>query len=196
MKNYLIVGLGNPGCLYKKTRHNIGFFLLDQISKKYSLNFVNKKFGLLSKFYYNNHLIFFLKPTTFINESGRSVKYWMKKKNVLLENILIISDDFYLHFGFIRFRGEGRSGGHNGLKSIEQEIKSLKYSRLRIGIRNKNFISNKKNYVLENWNTEEEKFLYLKSEKFIKMIFSFVLNGLQKTMNLFNGKIEKPCSLG
>ncbi|WP_185855497.1 aminoacyl-tRNA hydrolase [Blattabacterium cuenoti] len=191
MEKFLIVGLGNHGVIYKKTRHNLGFLVLDKISDKYSFFFKKKELGFISKFNYLNNIIFFLKPTTYVNNSGKSVKYWMIKKNIPIKNILIISDDIYLKFGLIRLRGKGSSGGHNGLKNIEEEIKNSSYARLRIGIKN-NFIDNNnkrnKDYVLENWKKEEFGILFYKLETSIKVIFSFVINGLQKTMNLFNGK--------
>ncbi|AWU43516.1 aminoacyl-tRNA hydrolase [Blattabacterium sp. (Cryptocercus kyebangensis)] len=186
MDRFLITGLGNPGKLYQKTRHNLGFFILDQISEKYFFSFSQKKLGSLSEFIFQEKQIFFLKPSTYVNESGLSVKYWMNKKKILLKNILIISDDIYLNFGNIRLRGKGGDGGHNGLKSIEKELKSSHYARLRFGI--KNDFSKKINYVLGIWNKNELKNILNRLEISINVIFSFTLNGLQKTMNLFNKK--------
>ncbi|WP_185876814.1 aminoacyl-tRNA hydrolase [Blattabacterium cuenoti] len=185
MNKFLITGLGNPGCLYEKTRHNFGFFILDQIAKKNLIFFIKKKLGFISEFTFSGKKIFLLKPSTFINNSGLSVKYWMIKKKVLLKNVLIISDDIYLNFGKFRLRGKGGNGGHNGLKSIEKEIGTSNYARLRFGIKN---FSNKRidSYVLENWKREEINSLFTKLDEGIKIIFSFVENGLQKTMNLFN----------
>ncbi|WP_185865005.1 aminoacyl-tRNA hydrolase [Blattabacterium cuenoti] len=180
---FLIVGLGNPGIIYKKTRHNFGFLILDQIANKYSLYFSEKKLGYISKLNYDNKFIFFLKPTTYVNFSGKSVKYWIIKEKILLKNVLILSDDIYLKFGIFRLRQKGGNGGHNGLKSIEKEIRTSNYARLRFGINNS---KNIKNHVLNNWKNEEINFLFSKSNISIKIIFSFVTKGLQKTMNLFN----------
>ncbi|WP_185869013.1 aminoacyl-tRNA hydrolase [Blattabacterium cuenoti] len=189
MEKYLITGLGNPGYLYKKTRHNLGFFILDQISKKYFLSFSKKKFGFISEFFLEKKLLFFLKPSTYVNNSGLSVKYWMIKEKILLKNILVISDDIYLNFGDFRLKGKGGSGGHNGLKSIEKEIGTSNYARLRFGIKN-NLKKKIDCYVLENWKNEEINCLFSKLDIGIKIVFSFIKNGLQKTMNLFNNNSQ------
>ncbi|WP_185878425.1 aminoacyl-tRNA hydrolase [Blattabacterium cuenoti] len=188
MKKFLITGLGNPGVLYQKTRHNLGFLILDKISEKYFLSFSIKKLGFISKFIYKEKLLFFLKPSTYVNESGKSVKYWMNKKKISLENILVISDDIYLNFGNIRLREKGGDGGHNGLKSIEKELGTSHYARMRFGIKNHFYQDNKIDYVLGNWKEEELKILFNRLEISVKIIFSFVLNGLQKTMDLFNNR--------
>ncbi|WP_185859296.1 aminoacyl-tRNA hydrolase [Blattabacterium cuenoti] len=185
MDKFLITGLGNPGYFYEKTRHNLGFLILDQIAKKHFLSFSKKKLGFISKFSYQKKLLFFLKPSTYVNHSGLSVKYWMMKEKIFLKNVLIISDDIYLNFGLFRLRGKGRSGGHNGLKSIEKEIGTSHYARLRFGIKN-HFKKKVDDYVLENWKNEEINFLFSKLDIGVKIVFSFVTNGLQKTMNLFN----------
>ncbi|AFJ91010.1 aminoacyl-tRNA hydrolase [Blattabacterium sp. (Blaberus giganteus)] len=188
IKKFLIIGLGNPGYLYKRTRHNLGFMILDQISNKYFFSFSKKKLGLISEFIYDDKLLFFLKPSTYINHSGIAVKYWMIKEKIILKNILIISDDIYLNFGDFRLKGKGGSGGHNGLKNIEKEIGTSHYARLRFGINKSHF--DKKSYVLENWKNEEIDFIFSRLDIGIKIIFSFVKNGLQKTMNMFNRTIK------
>ncbi|WP_185860697.1 aminoacyl-tRNA hydrolase [Blattabacterium cuenoti] len=186
IEKFLIIGLGNPGCLYKKTRHNLGFMILDQISKKYFFSFSKKKFGFIYKFIYNGKLLFFLKPTTYMNNSGISVKYWMIKEKILLKNILVISDDIYLNFGSFRLRKKGGSGGHNGLKNIEKEIGTSHYTRLRFGIKKNHFYKKVDSYVLGNWKKEEMNYLFSRLDIGIEIIFSFIINGLQKTMNMFN----------
>ncbi|BBA17499.1 aminoacyl-tRNA hydrolase [Blattabacterium cuenoti] len=186
MEKYLIIGLGNPGDLYKNTRHNLGFMVLDQISKKYCFSFCKKKLGFISQFIYHDRLLFFLKPYTYMNRSGEAVKYWMMKKKIILKNILIISDDFYLNFGNFRLKGKGGSGGHNGLKNIEKEIGTTHYARLRFGIKKNHFYQKKDSYVLKNWENEEINDLFSRLDVGIQIIFSFVINGLQKTMNIFN----------
>ncbi|WP_185852756.1 aminoacyl-tRNA hydrolase [Blattabacterium cuenoti] len=188
MKKFLITGLGNPGFLYQKTRHNLGFLILDKISEKYFLSFSINELGFISKLIYKEKLLFFLKPSTYVNESGKSVKYWMNKKKISLENILVISDDIYLNFGNIRLRGKGGNGGHNGLKSIEKELGTSHYARMRFGIKNHFYQDNKIDYVLGNWKEEELKILFNRLEISVEIIFSFVLNGLQKTMDLFNNR--------
>ncbi|WP_185873287.1 aminoacyl-tRNA hydrolase [Blattabacterium cuenoti] len=185
MTRFLIIGLGNPGINYNNTRHNIGFFILNKISKIYNILFKKEKFGYISKLKYNNKYILLLKPTTYMNNSGKSVLFWMKKKNILLENIIVISDDIYLKFGSVRIRKKGGSGGHNGLKSIEKEIKTSNYTRFKFGIGNNLEKFNNCNYVLENWKKEEIDFLNLKYNKIVKIIFSFIKNRLEDTINLF-----------
>ncbi|WP_238786131.1 aminoacyl-tRNA hydrolase [Blattabacterium cuenoti] len=184
----MIVGLGNPGYLYEKTRHNLGFIILDQMSKKYFFSFSKKKLGFISEFKYKNKLIFFLKPSTYMNHSGISIKYWMNKKKITLTNILVISDDIYLDFGNFRLRGQGGSGGHNGLKNVEKEIGTSYYARLRFGIKKNHYDFDKKkdSYVLGNWKNEEINDLFTKLDVGIKIILSFIENGLLKTMNMFN----------
>lgn len=186
MKKFLIIGLGNPGYTYKKTRHNIGFMILDEISKNHSFCFLKKKLGFISKFNYREKIIFFLKPSTYINNSGKSVKYWMIKEKILLENILVILDDIYLNLGTFRLKGKGGDGGHNGLKDIEKEIGTSHYARLRFGIK-KNF-EKKTDYVLGNWENEELNFINSKLDLATNIIFSFIKYGLQNTMNTFNNQ--------
>ncbi|WP_185865995.1 aminoacyl-tRNA hydrolase [Blattabacterium cuenoti] len=186
MDKFLITGLGNPGSLYEKTKHNLGFLILDQIAKKHFFSFSKKKLGFISEFSFQKKLIFFLKPSTFVNHSGQSVKYWMIKEKIFLKNVLIISDDIYLNFGSFRLRGKGSSGGHNGLKSIEKEIGTSHYARLRFGIKKNHLNKKLDDYVLENWKNEEINCLFSKLDIGVKIVFSFVTNGLQKTMNLFN----------
>ncbi|WP_185873827.1 aminoacyl-tRNA hydrolase [Blattabacterium cuenoti] len=190
-EKFLIIGLGNTGDIYHKTRHNLGFFILDKILEKYLLIFSKKKLGFISEYIYKEKKIFFLKPLTYVNESGVSVKYWMNKENISINNILIISDDIYLKFGYIRLRGKGGDGGHNGLKNIEKELGSSHYPRIRFGIQNNLYIKKKIDYVLGNWKKQELKNIDSKLEIVIQIIFSFVGNGLQKTMNLFNYKLKK-----
>ncbi|WP_341658175.1 aminoacyl-tRNA hydrolase [Blattabacterium cuenoti] len=185
-EKFLIIGLGNPGYLYRKTRHNLGFMILDQISKKYRFSFSKKKLGFISEFNYNDKLLFFLKPSTYMNRSGESVKYWMIKEKIILKNILIISDDVYLNFGRFRLKEKGGSGGHNGLKNIEIKMGTTHYARLRFGIKKNHFDQKIDSYVLENWKNEEIDDLFSKLDIGIKIIFSFVTNGLKKTMNQFN----------
>ncbi|AGW85824.1 Peptidyl-TRNA Hydrolase [Blattabacterium sp. (Nauphoeta cinerea)] len=188
VKKFLIIGLGNPGYLYEKTRHNFGFMILDRISEKYFFYFSKKKLGFISEFNHNKKLLFF-KPSTYMNRSGIAVKYWMKKEKIVLKNILVISDDIYLDFGNFRLRGKGGNGGHNGLKNIEQEIGTSHYARLRFGINKDHFEKKIDSYVLGNWKDEERNSLSSKLDVGIEIIFSFVKNGLQKTMNMFNRHI-------
>ena len=147
MDKFLIVGLGNPGEKYYNTRHNIGFELLDFFCKKHESEFETNRLGQISKISIKGRKVLLLKPNTFMNLSGKSVKYWMLQENIKLKNTLIISDDLNLPLGKIRLRAKGSSGGHNGLENIEKALNSLEYPRLRIGIGNdKN--SNQIDFVL------------------------------------------------
>ena len=185
MDKFLIVGLGNPGEKYYNTRHNIGFELLDFICKKYESDFETNRLGQISKISIKGRKVLLLKPNTFMNLSGKSVKYWMQQENIKLKNILIISDDLNLPLGKIRFRAKGSSGGHNGLENIEQALNSLEYSRLRIGIGN-NKNSNQIDFVLGIFNSDEYDMLYSNFDLISKSLNSFVLSGISETMNNFN----------
>ena len=185
MDKFLIVGLGNPGEKYYNTRHNIGFELLDFICKKHESEFETNRLGQISKISIKGRKVLLLKPNTFMNLSGKSVKYWMLQENIKLKNILIISDDLNLPLGKIRFRAKGSSGGHNGLENIEQALNSFEYPRLRIGIGNdKN--SNQIDFVLGIFNSNEYDIIHSNFDLISKSINSFILSGITITMNNFN----------
>ena len=185
MDKFLIVGLGNPGEKYYNTRHNIGFELLDFICKKHESEFETNRLGQISKITIKGRKVLLLKPNTFMNLSGKSVKYWMLQENIKLKNILIISDDLNLPLGKIRFRAKGSSGGHNGLENIAQALNSLEYPRLRIGIGNdKN--SNQIDFVLGIFNSNEYDIIHSNFDLISKSINSFILSGITITMNNFN----------
>lgn len=185
MDKFLIVGLGNPGEKYYNTRHNIGFELLDFICKKHESEFEANRLGQISKISIKGRKVLLLKPNTFMNLSGKSVKYWMLQENIKLKNILIISDDLNLPLGKIRFRAKGSSGGHNGLENIAQALNSLEYPRLRIGIGNdKN--SNQIDFVLGIFNSNEYDIIHSNFDLISKSINSFILSGITITMNNFN----------
>ena len=185
MDKFLIVGLGNPGEKYNNTRHNIGFELLDFYCNKYESEFETYRLGQISKISIKGRKVVLLKPNTYMNLSGKAVKYWMKQENIKLENILIISDDLNLPLGKIRFRAKGSNGGHNGLENIEQTLNSLEYPRLRIGIGN-NKNSNQIDFVLGIFNTDEYDILYSNFDLISNSLNSFVLSGITETMNNFN----------
>ena len=185
MDKFLIVGLGNPGEKYYNTRHNIGFELLDFICKKHESEFETNRLGQISKISIKGRKVLLLKPNTFMNLSGKSVKYWMLQENIKLKNILIISDDLNLPLGKIRFRAKGSSGGHNGLENIEKALNSIQYPRLRIGIGNdKN--SNQIDFVLGIFNSNEYDIIHSNFDLISKSINSFILSGITITMNNFN----------
>lgn len=188
MKKYLIVGLGNIGAEYVNTRHNIGFKVLDYFAKKEGLIFETVKLGSLTEFKFKGRTFFLLKPNTYMNLSGKAVKYWMDKENIPLENIFVITDDLNLSFGTIRIKPKGSDGGHNGLKNINQILNTNQYTRFRFGISDEFKKGKQVDYVLGDWNEAENAALPERLEVASEIIKSFGTAGLENTMNTFNGK--------
>lgn len=188
MKKFLIVGLGNIGEKYINTRHNIGFKILDFLAKKEDLKFETQKLGDLTTYKFKGRTFFLLKPSTFMNLSGKSVLYWLTKEKIPLENLLVITDDLNLPFGSIRLKTKGSDGGHNGLKDIQDKLQTTKYNRFRFGISNEFNKGKQIDYVLGEWNEDETKKLPERLEKSIELIKSFGTAGVNNTMNTFNGK--------
>jgi len=185
---YLIVGIGNKGDEYAETRHNIGFKVAEKIAEKIEAPFKSSNFGLLAEGKYKGRKVFILKPDTYVNLSGNAVKFWMQKENIPLENILIITDDLALPFGSLRMKMKGSDAGHNGLKSIQAQLNTQNYPRLRFGI-SADFSEGKQaDYVLGQWNEMEKETLSERIEKFSHAALSFVFAGVQNTMTAFNGK--------
>ena len=185
---YLITGLGNIGEEYKNTRHNIGFNVLDAFAKSQDATFTSSRYADMAKIKFKGRIIILIKPTTFMNLSGNSVRYWMQKENIPLENLLVICDDLALSLGTLRMKGKGGDGGHNGLINIIEQIGTTNFTRLRFGIGD-NFPKGKQiNYVLGKWTKEEEPLLPSRIEIAIEMIKSFTALGSEKTMTAFNNK--------
>ena len=188
MKKFLIVGLGNIGSEYANTRHNIGFKILDYIANQEGISFQTVKLGEVAELKIKGRTILLLKPTTYMNLSGKAVKYWLEKENIEKENMLVITDDLNLSFGTIRIKNKGSDGGHNGLKNIQLLLNSTEYPRFRFGISDAFKKGQQVNYVLGEWDTEEKEKLKERLEISSKIIKSFALAGLNNTMNEFNGK--------
>lgn len=188
VKKFLIVGLGNIGSEYVNTRHNIGFKIVDFIANQENTTFETVKLGSLAQLKIKGKTVFLLKPNTFMNISGKAVKYWMDKENISPENTLILTDDLNLSFGTIRIKGKGSDGGHNGLKSIQQYLNTTTYPRFRFGISDDFKKGKQVDYVLGEWSSEEKEKLKERLETSAKAIAYFVLSGLSNTMNLYNGK--------
>lgn len=188
MKKFLIVGLGNIGSEYEDTRHNIGFKILDFFAKKEELTFKTDKLGDVASYRFKGRTFIFLKPSTYMNLSGKAVRYWMTKEKIPIENILIITDDLNLEFGTIRVKTKGSDGGHNGLKSVQTLLNTTKYPRFRFGISADFGKGRQVNYVLGKWTPEESDKLPERLEKSIEVIKSFGTAGISNTMNTFNGK--------
>ena len=185
---YLIVGLGNIGSEYENTRHNIGFRVLDALAKASNLIFSDGRYGATCEMKIKGRTLVLLKPSTYMNLSGKAVSYWMQKEKIALEDLLILVDDLALPFGTLRLRGQGSDGGHNGLKSINACLGTTNYARLRFGIGNEFKKGQQVDYVLGGWKEEEIKHMDALLERSKEIISSFVLLGLSKTMTSFNGK--------
>lgn len=188
MKKYLIVGLGNIGSDYENTRHNIGFKILDFFAKKESLTFETQKLGDVAHFKFKGRQFIFLKPSTYMNLSGKAVQYWLGQEKIPLENLLVITDDLNLPFGSIRIKTKGSDGGHNGLKDIQAKLQTVEYNRFRFGISDAFSKGRQVDYVLGEWNEEELSKLPERLEKSLEVILSFGMAGISNTMNEFNGK--------
>ena len=185
---YLIVGIGNKGSEYEETRHNIGFKVADKIAEKIDAPFKSSNFGQLAEGKYKGRKVFVIKPDTYVNLSGNAVRYWMQKENIPLENLLVVTDDLALPFGSLRMKMKGSHGGHNGLRNIEEVLKSAQYTRLRFGISAEFKEGQQVDYVLGEWNETEKLTLSERINKASDASLSFVFAGVQNTMNTFNGK--------
>jgi peptidyl-tRNA hydrolase, PTH1 family len=185
---YLIAGLGNIGYEYANTRHNIGFQILDALAKASNIVFTDNRRAYHAEFKHRGPTLILIKPTTYMNLSGKAVAYWMQQEKILLENILIIADDLALPFGTIRIRAKGGDAGHNGLKSINESLSTNAYARLRFGIGNEFNKGQQVDYVLGEWTDEEKQQLPQRIELCTQAILAFPFQGVQGIMNQFNNK--------
>ncbi|MBO6879462.1 aminoacyl-tRNA hydrolase [Winogradskyella sp.] len=188
MKKFLIVGLGNIGEKYSNTRHNIGFKILDYLADIEDISFETLKLGDVSTLKVKGRTLILLKPSTYMNLSGKSVKYWLEKEKIPLENLLVITDDLNLPFGTLRLKTKGSDGGHNGLKDIQDKLQTTKYNRFRFGISDAFSKGRQVDYVLGEWGDEENTKLNERLKTSVELIKSFALAGVNITMNQFNGK--------
>lgn len=197
---YLIVGLGNPGDEYQGTRHNIGYRVLDALAKASNTVFEDRRYGYVAHTSVKNCQLTLLKPTTFMNLSGNAVRYWLNKENIAGENLLVVVDDLSLPVGTLRLKGKGSAGGHNGLRHIEQVLCSQNYARLRVGIGNDFPRGCQVDYVLGNFDADDNAAIEGELPRAIEMIKSFCLSGLDFTMNRFNNgkpaREHKPAPAG
>lgn len=188
MKKFLIAGLGNIGPKYENTRHNIGFRVLDYIAKHEDLSWETAKLGDITTLKKKGRTFIMLKPSTYMNLSGKAVKYWMDKEKIPVENLLVVTDDLNLSFGTFRIKTQGSSGGHNGLKDIQATLGNGKYPRFRFGISDAFSKGRQVDYVLGEWTPAEESELIERLEKAKQAVESYGLAGANNTMNAFNGK--------
>jgi PTH1 family peptidyl-tRNA hydrolase len=185
---FLIIGLGNIGKEYEHTRHNIGFDVMDELCKELKGTFELGRLAMYAKLTYKGKQLHVIKPTTYVNLSGKAVKYWMNELKIPLENIFVVLDDLALPFGTLRVRGKGSDAGHNGLKSMQEELMTSEYPRLRFGIGNNFSAGSQVDYVLGKWSGEEEKILPERIGLSVEIIKSFCTIGLNNTMNSFNNR--------
>jgi PTH1 family peptidyl-tRNA hydrolase len=183
---YLIVGLGNIGAEYELTRHNVGFLILDMLADQKNIKFSQDKLSFKSELKHKGRSIHLVKPTTYMNLSGKAVNYWAKSLKIQKSNILIITDDIALPFGKLRMKAKGSSAGHNGLKDIEQNLGGNDYPRLKFGVGDDFSRGRQVDYVLSNFNTDEMNQLPERMDKANDMILSFCSIGIERTMNFFN----------
>ena len=191
MDKYLIVGLGNPGDEYARTRHNTGFMVLDAFAKASNTVFSDRRYGFVAETSLKGRKVFLLKPTTFMNLSGNAVRYWLNQENIATERLLVISDDVALPLGQFRLKASGSNGGHNGLGHIQQLI-GQQYARLRMGIGNDYPQGGQIDLVLGEYSEDDMKVLQPRLELAVDIVKSFVLAGIDITMNQYN-KLGKTC---
>lgn len=185
---YLVAGLGNIGDEYAHTRHNIGFDILDAYARASNIAFEDKRYAFVATCSLKGRNIVLIKPTTYMNLSGKAINYWLQKEKIPLENLLVIVDDIALPLGTIRIRPKGSDGGHNGLAHITETLGHSNYARLRFGIGNNFPKGAQVDYVLGKWSKEEWENIQPRIALAGEVINSFVLSGLERTMSAYNNK--------
>lgn len=183
---YLIAGLGNIGEEYAGTRHNIGFAVADALAG--DVKFTQDRHAFVAEIKFKGRIFILVKPTTYMNLSGKAVQYWMQAEKISIENLLVITDDIALPFGTIRIKAKGSDGGHNGLKSIQEVVGTTEYARLRFGVGNEFSKGRQSDYVLGKWSAEENKLLVERVAKCCEAIKAFGTIGIGLTMTNYNGK--------
>lgn len=186
MQKFLIVGLGNIGAQYHQTRHNVGFDVLDKIASEKGVSFESVKLATRAQVNHKGKKLVLIKPTTYMNLSGKSVRYWLNQENIEVSNLLIVLDDLALPVGKLRLKPKGSDAGHNGLKSIQELLGSSEYPRLKFGIGDDFPKGKQADFVLGEFSSDERITVELAIDKAQELIFSFVTLGIQQTMNTFN----------
>ena len=184
--NYLIVGLGNIGVEYVNTRHNMGFMVLDAWAQASNISFESGRYGSTATVSFKGRKFTLLKPSTYMNLSGKAVRYWMNELKIPVENILVISDDLNIPFGTLRLRKNGSAGGHNGLTNINELIGTQEYARIRVGIGNNFGRGQQVDYVLGELSKEESEMMPEVSKRVIDGVKAWALMGADKAMNMVN----------
>ncbi len=183
---FLIVGLGNIGDEYANTRHNIGFIVADALAFAFRAKFETARYASVAEISYKGRSFIIVKPSTYVNLSGKAVRYWLKKEKISPQDCLVILDDIALPLGTLRLKNKGGDGGHNGLASIIEYLETTEFPRLRIGIGNEFAKGYQVDYVLSRWTKDEEKILIPQIEKAVELIKSFGTIGIERTMNIYN----------
>ena len=185
---FLIIALGNIGAEYAYTRHNVGFLVADRMASKYNFSFKNDRYADMAEFRLKNKKVTIIKPTTYMNLSGKAYKYWLDKLEIPKDNSIAVVDELALPYGQLRIKTSGSSGGHNGLTNIEQELQTGQYPRLRFGIGNEFHKGGQVDYVLGKWTDEEVKFLPEYLDRTILALEECILAGFPLAMSKFNQK--------
>ncbi|MCD6179560.1 MAG: aminoacyl-tRNA hydrolase [Bacteroidales bacterium] len=185
---YLIVGLGNIGAEYKHTRHNIGFDIVDALANEKEEKFEADRLAAVARIKHKGRIFVLIKPSTYMNLSGKAVNYWLQTEKINIENLLIVTDDIALEPGSLRMRSKGGHGGHNGLENIIEHLGTQNFTRLRFGIGNDYRRGRQADFVLSQWKSEEKEMLNERIEQATQMVLSFGTAGVARTMNLFNNK--------
>lgn len=180
--------MGNIGSEYSNTRHNVGYLVLDALAKASNIAFVDTRYGFVAQLKHKGRTFVLLKPSTYVNLSGKAVNYWLQKENIPVENLLVVVDDIALPLGVIRLRPRGSDGGHNGLKNINEVLGTQDYARLRFGIGNDFSRGRQVDYVLGEWTDEELKVLPERVALAGEAVLAFGTVGLDRAMNLFNNR--------
>lgn len=185
---YLIAGLGNIGAEYAGTRHNIGFEVVNALARKGHADFELARYAARAEIRHRGRQLVLIKPTTYMNLSGKAVRYWLQQEKVALDRLLVVVDDLALPFGTLRLKGKGSDGGHNGLRDIQDVLATTSYARLRFGIGDDFHRGRQVGYVLGRWEDTEIGELAVRIEKAVEMVESFCTAGLPATMNRYNNK--------
>jgi len=189
---YLIAGLGNIGSEYELTRHNIGFLAMDHLADQKKAGFDVSRLAFTADFKHKGRILHLIKPTTYMNLSGKAIRYWLEQLKIPVQNLLVVVDDIALPFGKIRIRAKGSSAGHNGLADIETVLGTTAYPRLRIGIGDEFARGKQVDYVLSRFSDQELQELPLIFNRSSEAILSFTTIGLERTMNFYNLKKNDP----
>jgi len=183
---YLVAGLGNPGKEYENTRHNIGFKVLDALAEASNIVFSDERYGWITEYKFKGRTFILLKPSTYMNLSGKAVNYWLQKENLSIENLLVVVDDLALPLGSVRLRAKGSDAGHNGLKNIAEMLGRNDFARLRIGIGDNFRQGQQVDYVLGEWDKQDKLELPALIDTSVEIIKSFGTIGINQTMTFFN----------